>query len=382
MFVRLFAPENDNSGGGADLGTVDTSTAEVSRETVQQPVEMEDTIRQTLREISGRTRDESGRFTKAAAAQAEVPVESTEAATSEELGTEETPAAAAPLVDTNPDKIEFTDSQGNKHAVNIAEPPASLRPEAKAAWATAPEALRREFHKRENDFFKGVEQYRTAANFAVSMGREFEPYKALMQSQNWTPQALTKDFMNSHYRLSTGDVSTKAAEIIRVAGLYNLTANDLQAALANVNSAPSTAPAPLPPEFTQMRQEFEQWKQQQAQAEQASIQEQIRKFETDPTKPHFKEVAVTMGRLMQAGEAADMQEAYDKACKLVPSVQAKILAKQQEEQRKTAAEKAAAAKKAASVNVVARGKHPSAAPVGSMEDTIRAEYRRLNGGGA
>lgn len=388
MFIRkYFAPEGDLAGGGASE-SVDTSTAaDVSRETPSAPVEMEDTIRTAYKEITsrgkvdaqGRAHGEGGRFVAAQPQGESGSGEDAAVETTAQPGAEQA-AAAATAANTNPDNLEFTDNAGHKHAVNIAEPPTSWRAEAKAAYAALPENVRREVHRREHDFHNGVQQYKAAATFATQIGGEFKPYEALLRSQNWTPQALTKDFMNSHYRLSTGDASTKAAEILRVAGLYNVSAQDIQAALANPSSQPTQPQTPA--EVLELRQRLDRIEQERTQAEEASIQEQIRSFETDGKHEFFKQVAVEMGALLQAGRAKDMQDAYDKAIWSNPEVRAKLLARQAEEQRKTAAEKAAAAKKAASVNVAARGKHPSAAPVGSMEDTIRAKYRQLTGGGA
>lgn len=374
MFIhKYFAPEDDlgSSAGGTDVA--DTSAESAGAEAEAAPVDMEVTIRQQLQKMN-RTRDEGGRFAKTAEEAA--PVAADETVEGGEPPVDTTPTQA----DTNPDKLEFTDNAGQKHAVNIAEPPMSWRADAKAAYAALPEHIRREVHKREHDFHSGVQQYKTAANFAVSIGNEFKPYEALLRSQNHTPQALTKDFMNAHYRLSTGDVATKASEIVRVAGLYNLSVQDLQSALANVQSGVSQ-PAPAPaPEYIELRRELDAIKNERTAAEEASIQEQIRGFETDGKHEYFKQVAVEMGALMSAGRANSMQDAYDKAIWANPEIRAKLLAKQQADQQKIAAEKAAVARKASSVNVPARGKHPAAAPMGSMEDTIRSTFRKLNGG--
>lgn len=384
MFIqKYFAPEDDLAGGGGGSGgggadaSASAAAPDVSGEAPTEPVSMEDTIRNAFKEISGRERDERGRFAKAQQPAGDDTGQAIEQTLDPSEAAPDPAAAAQP--NTNPDNLEFVDNAGQTHAANIAEPPTSWRAEAKAAYAALPENVRREIHKREHDFHNGVQQYKSAANFALQIGGEFKPYEPLLRSQNWTPQALTRDFMNSHYRLSTGDPASKAAEIVRVAGLYNVSPQDIQNALANASSQPSQTQTP--PEVLELRQRLDRFEQEREQTEAASIQEQIRQFESDGKHEFFKQVAVEMGALLKAGRAKDMQDAYDKAIWSVPEVRAKLQARQAEEQRRTAAEKAAAAKKAASVNVPARGKHPSAAPVGSMEDTIRAEYRRLNGGG-
>lgn len=377
MFRKYYAPEGDvSSGSGGDAPADTSAPADVSQETNAAPVEMEDTIRNALKEINGRQRDEQGRFTRAAAAE---PPAGGDDVPPEQVATEQ-PIETPVEVNNNPDNLEFTDNSGQKRAVNISEPPMSWRAEAKAEYAKLPEWAKREAHKREHDFHQGVQQYKAAATFATQIGSEFKPYEALLRSQQWTPQALTRDMMNSHYRLSTGDNASKAAEVVRIAGLYNLSVQDLQSALANPNSVNTTSVPQTPREVIELQQRLDRIEQERTQAENASIQEQIRSFESDGKHPHFKQVATTMGALMKSGQASTMQEAYDKACWAVPEVRAKLQAEQQAAERRTAAEKAAAAKKAAAVNVAARGKHPSAAPVGSMEDTIRAAYRKIQGG--
>jgi hypothetical protein len=392
MMLRFpyFAPENDLGGGGVvDATPVDVTPTDATPAVVNdKPVEMEDTIRQTLAKINGGERERdpiTKRFVaKAAAPVATDAVDDTAAPVTAETPTTEEGTPTTPAVDTNPDKLEFTDNQGNKHAVDIAQPPQSFRAEAKAAYAAAPDSLKREIHKREHDFHQGVSQYKGAANFALAIGGEFKPYEALIRSQNLTPQALSRDFMNTHYVLSTGTPQQKVQHILEAAQRYGINAQDLQSALSSV---PSDAGQPVHPIVQQLQQKLqtlegqltEQQRAQQAQ-ESANINAEIKRFESDGKHEHFKLVAADMGALLSNGRAGDMQDAYDKACWAHPEIRAKLIAKQQADQRKIDAEKAASAKRASSVNVTARGKHPSVAPSGSMEDTIRDTYRRINGG--
>lgn len=389
--MRYYAPENELGGGGSDV--VDTpadTSGSVSHETNSpaEPVSMEDTIRSALKETSSRTREPNGRFSRAAAPPADAPA-TDDAVTPApaEPGAVEQPAVAAPDANTNPDNLEYVDASGAKKPININEAPASVRPEVKAAWQTLPESIRREFHKRENDFFRGTEQYRAAANFAVQIGSQFKPHETLLKQQGWTPHDLTREFITTHAQLSQGDASSRAQAIIGVAERYGLTVQDLQTALGAVQSGQNPVqPQQTPREVLELRQRMDQIEQARIAEQQATLQSEIDRFKGEKGPDgkllyeHFDAVQKTMGALLSAGEATDLKDAYNKAIWANPQIQAKLLAQQEEAKRKIAADKAAAAKKAASVNVVTRGKHPASAPVGTMDDTIRANLRRMNGG--
>ena len=81
--------------------------------------------------------------------------------------------------------------------------------------------------------------------------------------------------------------------------------------------------------------------------------------------------------LVQTG--MDPKDAYDKAIWANPTTREKLLAKQNAERQKREAEQAIKARRAAATNVQRRGTPPSAPAKGSIEDTARAEYRRLMG---
>jgi len=106
---------------------------------------------------------------------------------------------------------------------------------------------------------------------------------------------------------------------------------------------------------------------------------EIGQFGKDPKHEHFEAVRQEMGRLIQAGSAQTLQDAYDKAFWSLPETRAQLLEKETQERSKRQAEEAAAARKAALANVTRRGTPPTVQKPGSMDDTIRSEYRRLSG---
>lgn len=145
--------------------------------------------------------------------------------------------------------------------------------------------------------------------------------------------------------------------------------------------------AQLQQEITQLKGYLTQQERAQHDARLAEQQRAIDAFAQEkgsdgtPLRPHFNEVRVTMGRLMQTGEATDMATAYDMAVWARPDLRQRILeqerkaeaAKREAEQRKAAEE---AKKRAVSVKP-----NPSVAAGNGPADSLRAELERALRGG-
>ncbi len=74
-------------------------------------------------------------------------------------------------------------------------------------------------------------------------------------------------------------------------------------------------------------------------------------FGSDPKHPYFQDVKVHMGRLMSAGAAKDMQDAYDQATWANPVIRQQLLQQQTEAADKDRAAAVAKAKQASAVNL-------------------------------
>lgn len=134
-------------------------------------------------------------------------------------------------------------------------------------------------------------------------------------------------------------------------------------------------------------QQQQEAKTQRAEAERRANNEvarMIQTFSADPKHPHFPAVSKMMGALMTAGEAADLAEAYDMACRAHPAVSKAIQAAEVAARDKAAADaqrKAAADAKAKAVSL-RNGTAPVTgfrSPPDSLRATIEAVYDgRLN----
>lgn len=259
--------------------------------------------------------------------------------------------------------------------------PGSWKKDHEPKWKALDAGLREEIHRREQNFLDGIKEYKESSAFGKAIGQDLLPHLDTFRKLNTTPQAVVRDLMGTWSRLVTGDKSTKQQILLRIASDYGI---DMPA-----GAAPSpqigAPPSANQPDFTPVLQRVEGIEQalqaQQAERqrlESAQIDADIARFAADTKNEHFSTVREEMGRLMTAGSAATLQEAYDKAVWLVPEVRTKIQAKDAEVLRQRQADEAAAARKAASANVTRRGTPPQVPKAGSMDDTIREQYRRLS----
>ena len=326
---------------------------------IVEPVSMEDTIRETLRGLQdkGVTPDTSG-------APADTPEEKAQGIRDRQgkFAAKETPEAPLvpvdPLVSVEP----------------IAAAPNTWKKEAQEAWGKVDPTIRAEVARREADFHKGIEQYKTAATYGQTMERAIQPFMATLQSLGITPDKAVGELMAADHKLRHGSDSQKNAYFAQLAQSYGIN-------LANV-SAPEQQY--IDPNVQALQNEVQQqraWIQNQSllgqqQAEQ-TLNSEISAFAADPTHSHFESVKGHMAALLQAGQVPDLASAYEQAVYANPQTRALVIAEQQNAARAEASKKAQAAKTAASVNTRSRPSMPVSQPIGSMDETIRATLRKL-----
>lgn len=323
---------------------------------------MEETIQETLNEITARELDELGRFKgKDAAADAEG------------AAPEDTPPEAAPTEtpaeDTPAPEVQIDQNQLQR---------LGLRKEEMAAFEKADPALKAAMLRRSDEMHRGVEQYRETAQFGQQVYKAIQPYEATIRSEGLTPDQAIASLFAVEHTLRHGTPQQKQAQIATLVQAYNV---DVSSLFADGDGADPVDPKvrALEDQIARLEQQQQSWFAQIQQTEQNTIQGQIDAFARE--HEYFEQVKPEVAALLQAGVAKDLSEAYDMAIFANPQIRASVLAKQQaeaeEKKRTEAAAKVAAAKQAASVNVTTRGAPPSLAPVGTMEETIRDTYRRL-----
>lgn len=330
----------------------------------EQPKSMDDTIRETLRSLQDkgteeaplddvekaqRIRDEKGKF-KA----------------KEEQAAEVTPETAP----TDP-TLEAP--------AEVLQPPNTWKKEAKAEWAKLSPNVQAEVIKRENDIYKGIEQYKNDAQLGVTMQRSLAPYMATIQSLGVQPDVAVTELLKTDHTLRYGNEQQKLAMVQGIFQAYGI--NPQSAFEYFQNGAPQVDPnvSALQQRLQQLEGVLQQQQSIGQQQEQQSLTSEIEKFKSDPSHSHFESVKGHMSALLQAGQANDLQDAYEQAIYANPTTRTLVLAEQQAKERAEATQKAQAAKAAASVNVRTRPSMPVSQPIGSMDDTIRATLRKIQG---
>lgn len=257
-------------------------------------------------------------------------------------------------------------------SVNSAAP-RTWRPEAAAEWAKVPSAVRAEILKREEDMFKGLEQYKTDAGFGKTMQRVLEPFMPVLQQYKLDPITTVNNLLNAQYQLALGTPEQKVAMFTQLMQEYGISADHL----TGVAEVPRTDP-----EVLRLREELNTIKSNLTERQQADIAaaeekatREVNAFADDPKNVHFDAVAPEIVRLIQAGVCKTLPEAYEKAVWSNPVTRAAEIARQQAE-KETAAKKereaqAAAAKETVKANVRTRSRSAdTAARPGTMDDTL------------
>ena len=281
--------------------------------------------------------------------------------------------------EAKPEAVEQTQQ------VEVAPPrraPSSWKPDAQAAYlkAEAGEALTpaeiklltAEANRRETDYHKGIEQYKTHAQEAQAYQRVVEPYMQTIRSLGVdAPTAVAKLFQADH-TLRYSDPATKARFLGQLAQEYGVD-------LGQVINAPQVDPNVqyLQQQTMQLQQQLQQFRQQQEMTEMSGYQSEIQKFMSDPAHVYFNDVREDMARLLSTGNANDLKDAYEKAVWMRDDIRQSLIEQQRAEAQRAATEKSQTNRaKAASVSV--RGGSPagSGAPPakGSLRDTIAAAF--------
>lgn len=338
----------ENEGATAEVEQLETE--------VEQPKSMDDTIRETLRSL-------------------------------QERGIEPDTTGSAP--DTPEEKAKrIRDNQG-KFAANekpadnapfiapvVAEvrAPNTWKKEAAEKFATLDPVIRAEVERREADFFKGIEQYKGKAQIADALERVISPHMQTLNSLGITPDVAIGELMEADKRLRYGSQQDKQAYFAQLAQNYNIDIGQVQ----NMPPVDHNMSA-LQNQVNQLQNHLNNQQLMGQRQEEAALTSEINSFAADPKHSHFANVREYMGALIQTGHALDLASAYEQAVYANPTTRALVIAEQQNLAKAEASKKAQAAKSSASVNIRARPSMPTQLPIGSMDDTIRATLRRLQG---
>lgn len=332
-------------------------------------VSIDDTLRETYASLRGSF---EGDFT--APAEPEEPTEPVEAVEP----TEDVPA--------DPEEPQETEEPAEPEEAEPAEPAGFRPPWKKAAladWEKLPESARKEIERRENDFHRGIEQYKAGAQASQEWERTVQPYLATINSFGVKPQVAVSELLKTDHQLRYSPPQQKVGLLLQIANNYGV---DLQTLANGIQQQAGEQvwqqQNPVDPRVQQLEarlgqltQQITTTQQQAIQAEHSAIDGEIAAFAADPDHEHFGILQKDMAILLQNGMAKDLDSAYEMAMRQNPQTYQIWLAQQQQEwdaQRKAQVEKA---KKAGANNVRPNGR-ASVAKV-SANETMEQTLERV-----
>ena len=250
----------------------------------------------------------------------------------------------------------------------------SWKAEAAAELEKLPETVQKHIIEREEQFHRGIEQYKSAANFAKTIDKSIAPYKNYLDEMQVTPDVAFFNLLKTEHTLRRGSYQEKAEMLMKLAHDYQIDMSQL-------------AGLPYDPTMHNLKAQLDEKERQLRDAsefrqshEDTQIQSKISDFAQ--RHEYFTEVQSTMADLLERGLANDLDDAYEKALRLNDNTFQKVYAQQQgggNRQNLTQADQAAKAAKAAAVSVKGSpaGANRTVIPA-TTEDAVR-QAMRLHG---
>ena len=295
----------------------------------------------------------------------------------EEVAESSEPETTHDIIEKEFDKLEAPEEVEEVEEVKVSperSPWKSWKADAAKVMEKLPEEAQKYIIERQDQFHKGIEQYKEAANYAKTIDRAISPYKDYMSNLGVTPDVAFTNLLKTEHTLRMGTYQEKAEMLQKLAHDYQIDMNSL----AGVPYDPNMHNLKSQLEYTQSQlQASQNFRQSQ---EDVQIQSTIDEFAQ--SHEHFTDVQATMADLLERGFANDLNDAYAKAVRLDDNLFNKTVAQQQggaNRQNLVQANQAAQAAKAAAVSVkgAPAGVTRSVMPA-STEDAVR-QAMRLHG---
>ncbi|MFM0439286.1 hypothetical protein PQQ84_22700 [Paraburkholderia strydomiana] len=288
------------------------------------------------------------------------------------------PETVEPVVKPTETKVvEPTDAAPEKAASETKEPnPAESSNEAKAkapqSWSAAekahwdkiPPEVQAVIARREEEAHRGITTLGQDAALGKKLKDVINPYLPMIRAEGGDEAGAVRDLLQTAYILRTAAPEQKIGVFRHLAGQFGV---DLAAAAQGVPQVDPQLQS-LQREIAQLKGHLTSTEQQQHQQIQGQAQAMIEAFAADPKNEYYEQVKPLMAHLLVAGQARDMQEAYDMACHANPDVRSTILTRQQADSE---AKRAAEAKAKADAKRKAAGSI-SGSPAGTVSTTIAA----------
>ena len=245
------------------------------------------------------------------------------------------------------------------------DPWKSWKKEAQEELRKLPENVQKHIIERQEQFHKGIEQYKEAANYAKTIDKAIAPYKQYLNQLGVSEEIAFPNLLKTESTLRLGSPQEKVEMIQKLIHDYGIDMDAL-------------ASAPFDPEMNRLKSQLEFTRAQleasnsfRQSHEDAQIHQHIDEFAQG--REYFEDVRLLMADLLDRGIATDLDDAYAKAIRLDDSV----FQKMNQRQSLSRADQAAKAAKAAAVSVKGSpvGVKTTVAPA-STEEAVRMAMRQ------
>jgi hypothetical protein len=168
-------------------------------------------------------------------------------------------------------------------------------------------------NQRENEFKKGVSVYKAEAERAKALEEAINPFVPELQAQGIHPAAWINNLGRAHMILTKAPYDQKVQMFHRLAQDYGVNLNQSNEPVAEVDPYVNQ----MSQQLYQVNQELNTIKSRFEMEEQARLSNEIERVRSDKERfPHFDMVREEMARLLERGDAPNLETAYAKAVRL------------------------------------------------------------------
>ena len=252
--------------------------------------------------------------------------------------------------------------------------PKGWKQEALDKFATLDPEIQAEVLQREDDFFKGIEQYKQAAQYAKVVQDMLKPMEQSFQARGLNPLNHLQNVIEADRQIAFAQTPEQKLELFRqLAHYYGVQIDD------SLFHAEDSTVSSLRNELNGLKTAWQSQAELAQKQELEKINNEIQTFINDPANKHFNALQHDIARLLETGACKTLKQAYDTALWSNPIVRQQVLDEQAKE--KSAAEEAEKkklleeSKKRSSVNI----KSTNVKPIGkrSIDDTLEATFDEI-----
>ena len=253
-----------------------------------------------------------------------------------------------------------------------------LRKEDAEVWEKADPRLKEVILRRNEEMFRGIDQYKNDAQFGQSLNKVISPYLPVLNSLGATPEQAVKELLNADYKLRFGGQQEKEQLFAELARSYGIDLNQVVAEQPHKDPGFSK----LEGEIAQLKNFISNQQMATSQNEEQDRLSTVGEFlQQNPDAERLGDefgyqIAVVRQANPQMPNAEVLKQAYERAKWAHPETRQGLLKQQQEESSRKANEEAvakSAAAKRAGFDVRGQGgMGVSSGETDSLRETILA----------